>query len=163
TGVAPGAQIAPVRMIPTSSTTAPLSDQQEANALLFGNAPIDVSNNSWNINQQAVGAVRNANGPGPLALQALQTLATQGRNGKGTIVVFAAGNDAGPQTSPGFQNFGVWGSAGSSGYNNTRYTISVGIVDHDGSVNNSDGTQTLYGEVGPSTLVVAPSGSFAIN
>jgi hypothetical protein len=164
TGVAPDAQIAPVRLIPTgtgitAATNNGLTDLEIADALLLNGAPIDVSNNSWNIDPTN----RTAVAPGPLTLQALQTLATQGRNGKGAITVFASGNGAGPETSPGFQNFGVWNSAGSSGYNNSRYTISVGMVDHDGSVNNVDGTQTLYGEVGPSTLVVAPAGSASIN
>ena len=62
--------------------------------------------------------------------------------------MFAAGNDA--------ESFA---SASYNGYVNSRYTIGVGIVDHDGEVDNSDGTSTTYGEMGPSVLIVAPSAS----
>jgi subtilisin family serine protease len=169
TGVAPGATLAPVRIIPVSQVNQVgsngVSDLQIANALILNGAPVDVSNNSWgpDDSSDATGTNRAVAGPGPLTQQALQQLATQGRNGKGEIIVFASGNNAGPINSPGFQSFGNWGSAGSNGYNNSRYTISVGAVDHDGSLNNADGTQTLYSEAGPSTLVVAPSGSNSID
>lgn len=162
TGAAPGAKIAPVRLLPTGGI-GNLSDTQIANALILNGAPLDVSNNSWGPNDGPTGTNRAVAGPGLLTQQALQELATQGRDGKGTVIVFASGNNAGPINSPGFQSFGNWSSAGSNGYNNSRYTISVGAVDHDGGLNNSDGTQTLYSEAGPSTLVVAPSGSASID
>ncbi len=79
---------------------------------------------------------------------ALTNSARTGRNGLGAINVFASGNGA-----------GILDTAESDGYVNSRYTIGVGMVDHDGQVANSDGTTTQYGEVGPSVLVVAPSAS----
>jgi len=89
-------------------------------------------------------------------LQILRDSVIYGRNGLGMINVYASGNDAGP-------SFGQFiGRYGSSSYNplvNSRYTIGVGGVDHDGLYANADGTFTYYPESGPSVLVAAPTGS----
>ncbi len=75
------------------------------------------------------------------------------------INVFAAGNDAGPQHSIGFPSVGNWSSASYNPFVNSRYTIGVTGVDHDGLYANADGTFTDYPEVSPSVLVAAPTGS----
>lgn len=155
-GIAYGAEIMPIKLLPTSFADPPLTNLAISNALTANGAPVDVFNNSWGPSDET----RVVDGPDAFLLGVLQSVATTGRNGLGSILVFASGNGAGPQFSPGFQDIGIWDSAGSDGYVNSRYTIGVGVVDHDGSVYNNDGSLTLYGEVGPSVLVVAPTGSF---
>ena len=53
-------------------------------------------------------------------------------------------------------------SSNYDGYANSRYTIAVTGVDHDGSYRNFDGTVTNYSEAGANVLVAAPIGSTAI-
>ena len=55
-----------------------------------------------------------------------------GRDGLGMINVFASGNGGGPSFGPGFQGFGNYDSADYDPYVNSRYTIGVTGVDHDG-------------------------------
>src|SRR4029077_20881623 len=95
---------------------------------------------------------------GPATALALFNAALFGRGGLGSVNVVAAGNDAGPQFSPGFADIGVWASAEASQLVNSRYTIGVTVADQDGGYNNLyDGTVTAYPEAGPSVLVAAPS------
>ncbi|MBR5160969.1 MAG: proprotein convertase P-domain-containing protein, partial [Thermoguttaceae bacterium] len=76
----------------------------------------------------------------PLELAAIEMGITEGRGGKGAIYVFAAGNE-------GEGNIDV----NMMGYTNSRYGITVGAV-------NQDGTKCEYSNTGASLLVVAPSG-----
>ena len=76
------------------------------------------------------------------------------------INVYASGNDgAAGYFGQGFASLGDWSSASYNPLVNSRYTIGVGAVDHDGLYNNADGTYTSYPESGSSVLVVAPTGS----
>jgi subtilisin family serine protease len=149
TGVAYGATIIPIRLI---SETGNVLDPSAAYVRAIGanGAPVDIYNNSWGPNFAFYG--RAVAGPTVNELIALTNSARLGRNGLGAIHVFASGNDAASVAS-----------AGSNGYVNSRYTIGVGMVDHDGKMANEDGTVTDYGEMSSSVLVVAPSASAPID
>ncbi|MCH2184050.1 MAG: S8 family serine peptidase, partial [Mariniblastus sp.] len=71
-----------------------------------------------------------------------------GRDGLGVIHVWAAGNGGNVNDFSNYDRFA-----------NSRFTIAVTAVDHDGGYNNVDGTITNYGEAGPNVLVAAPSSS----
>jgi GH35 family endo-1,4-beta-xylanase/subtilisin family serine protease/subtilisin-like proprotein convertase family protein len=154
-GVAYGSTIVPIKLLDNGLTF--VSDQAIVNAILAGGAPVDIFNHSWGPFDPE--NPRAASGPSTDVLNALINSATAGRGGLGAIHVFAAGNAAGPQFSPGFQDIGFYDTMGSNGFANSRYVISVGAVDHDGSIFNADGTLSIYGEAGTSLLVVAPSAS----
>ena len=63
------------------------------------------------------------------------------------INVFASGNDGGPAIfDQGFPSLGNYNSASYNPLVNSRYTIGVGGVDHDGLYINADGTFTSYPE-----------------
>ena len=141
TGIAYDATIIPIRFLGAGATNETL-----VNAITANGAPADIYNHSWGPNFAFYG--RSVNAEDPTSMLALSNSARLGRDGLGAIHVFAAGNSNGELHSP-----------GSNMLVNSRYTIGVGIVDHDGQVGNSDGTSTTYGEMGPSVLVVAPSGS----
>jgi subtilisin family serine protease len=153
TGVAYGANIIPIKLVPAGSTTAQLTPAAFIRAIGANGAPIDIYNHSWGPEDVVViDGVRSGNrGVDALTMEELVALtnsARLGRNGLGAIHVWAAGNGA-----------LAWDSAGSDGFVNSRYTIGVGIVDHDGTYLNSDNTTTGYGEMAPSVLLVAPSAS----
>ena len=152
TGVAYGATIVPIRLISASTPEIGTAAFATAfiNALRANGAPIDIYNHSWGPEDAGTSpnANRGVNGPTMNELITLANSASRGRNGLGAIHVWAAGNGA-----------EAYDSAGSDGYVNSRYTIGVGIVDHDGTFANSDGTTTEYGEMAPSVLIVAPSAS----
>ncbi len=80
--------------------------------------------------------------------EALNDSIVFGREGLGVIHVWAAGNGGNVNDFSNYDRFA-----------NSRFTIAVTAVDHDGSYNNVDGTITNYGEVGPNVLVAAPSSS----
>ena len=146
-GVAYNAEIAPIRLFNESpvGSSAP-TDLMVAQALLHQFQVIDVYNHSWGfdpvLNDQGV-----AENPraiidfGPLATLALRNSVFFGRGGLGSIHVFAAGNEA-----------GIRDSGNNSGQVNSRYTIAVGGVIH-------DGTEAGVSEGGAAVLVVAPTGS----
>ena len=92
-------------------------------------------------------------------LSLLRNMVLFGRDGLGMINVFSSGNDGGPSFSPGFESFGNYDSASYNAFSNSRYTITVTGVDHDGQYKNADGTFTSYPEAGTSVLVAAPTGS----
>jgi hypothetical protein len=90
-GVAPGVRIIPIRMGSREDsadgvwTTPLIVDQAIRKAIQLG---ADVINASWQMSKADV-----VDG-------AIQYAATKGRNGKGTVVVCAAGNDGGPVVYP---------------------------------------------------------------
>jgi len=141
TGVAYDATLAALRLIAEPIS---LTDQNIALALFHRPDDIDVYNNSW-----GPADVRLLAGPGPLAAQALMDSVLRGRtadNGVsklGTIHVWAGGNGGAAFDSSNFD-----------AYANSRYTISVGAVDHTGE-------STTYNETGTNILVTAPSGDGA--
>lgn len=152
TGVAYNATIVPIQFLDGNLGSA---DPATVRAISFANQDIDVYNHSWGI---ASGRVADVIPPDLIA--AFRESVLQGRGGLGNIHVFSTGNDAAPTVSG--ENFNVTGPWDYAGYNpfaNTRYTIAVSGVDHDGQYSNVDGTVTPYPEAGPSVLVAAPTGS----
>ncbi|MDY6939455.1 MAG: S8 family serine peptidase [Cyanobacteriota bacterium] len=130
-GAAPGAELAGLRLV-----AAPNTDLDEANALTYQNQEIDIYNNSWGPTDNG----RNLEGPGPLTLAALEEGTTNGRGGLGSIYVWSAGN--------GLQNDD---NVNYDGYANSRYTIAVSGIDHNGK-------QGFYSEPGAPILVTAYGG-----
>lgn len=145
-GVAPGVQIVPVRLIDTPiQTFDPFAD-----AFRFRTDLVDITQNSW-----GPAIVRGLDGPTPSEVLALRDSIVgpnAGRDGLGTIHVFSSGN-SGEELD----------SANYNGWVNSRYTIGVTGVDHDGQYNNVDGTVTSYPESGSSVLIAAPTGSVALS
>ena len=129
-GAAPDASLAGLMLIACGN-----SDSDEANALSHLNNDIDIYSNSWGPSDN--GNVLQA--PGPLMLAAFEDDAYNGRNGLGNVITWAAGN--------GLSNDD---DSNLDGYANSRFTISVTAVDHDGD-------QTNYGEPGANVLISAPS------
>ncbi|WP_027192244.1 S8 family serine peptidase [Fundidesulfovibrio putealis] len=99
----------------------------------------DVVNNSWGLG----GTFNAANNPSNTeTAQALQNAVTLGRNGKGSVVVFAAGNDR------------TMGADSNSDFlTSSPYTISVAAIDHNGKV-------SAYSTPGAANLVSAPTNSY---
>ncbi len=132
-GVAFEATIAGLRLISLAST-----DVTESEAILFKNEQIHVKSNSWGPEDDG----KTLEGPGPLALAALEEGVRSGRNGHGEIYVWAAGN-----------GLDVHDNANYDAYANSIYTIAVGSV-------SDQGLQTDFSEPGACVVVVTPSGSF---
>ena len=142
-GVAPGAQIVPIRLIDFGQT-----EQGFIDSFRFETDQVDITNNSW-----GPAVTRGLAGPTLLENLALRDSVFFGRpdaNGDplGVIHVFSAGNDG-----------LLIDTASYNGWVNSRYTIGVTGVDHTGEYNNVDGTTTGYPETSASTLVAAPTGS----
>lgn len=140
-GVAPDATLISLRL-----TAGAHDDIQEAQAIAYLATPrsganpagmIHVKNASWGPGD---GNFRLA-GPGPLARQALVNAVRDGRGGRGTVFVWAAGNG------------GALGEdANADGYANSPQVIAVGAMDSNGRV-------AGFSEGGACVAVVAPSGS----
>lgn len=136
-GIAHKAGIVGIRLIALANT-----DQQEADSLLWkafeinSDNLVSVNSNSWGPDDDGI----RYEGPGPIAEAALETGATLGRNGKGVVYMWAAGN--GGQASD---------NVNRDGYANSPYVIAVGATDSAGSV-------TFYSERGAAILVNTPSG-----
>lgn len=130
-GVAYEATLVPVRLLGGDIT-----DQHEAGALSHRNDIIDISNNSWGGDDDG----QTKGGAGPLVLQALQNGITTGRDGKGAIFVWAAGNGGLEGDNVNFDT-----------YANSIYTIAVGAL-------NDLGKKADYSEPGACLIVSAPAG-----
>jgi len=114
---------------------APSTDADEASALTYQYNTNDIFSNSWGPFDDGA----RLEGPGTLTLAALQDGVTNGRGGLGNVYIWAAGN--------GLENND---NVNYDGYANSRFTIAVGAVDH-------DGVQSYYSEPGAAMLVTAPS------
>ena len=125
-----GANLAGSRLIACWSP-----DSLEAQALSYMPQSIDIYSNSWGPSDD--GATLAA--PGPLTLAAIESGAYNGRGGLGNIYTWAAGNGLQSQDD-----------SNADGYANSRYTIAVTAVDHNGE-------QSYYAEPGANILVSAPS------
>ncbi|MGB3193274.1 MAG: S8 family serine peptidase [Limnoraphis sp.] len=130
TGAAPNAFLAGLRLTAGAST-----DLMEADALSYLNNNIHIYNNSWG----PVDDGRTKKAPNPLAAMALHIGATQGRQGLGNVYVWAGGNGKESKDNVNYD-----------GYANSRYTIAVAAIDHNGK-------QAFYSEPGASLLVSAHS------
>jgi subtilisin family serine protease len=159
-GVAPGVTLVPITFLdPTNPSVGnPVVDAIRF-SLLNG---VDITNNSWG--PASATGNRVLAGPTVDEILALRDSVIFGRGGLGMINVFASGNGAGAYAQrPGFPGVGTFSQANLNGYANSRYTIAVTGVDHDGSYNNIDGTVTNYMEAGANVLVAAPTGSTSID
>ena len=113
----------------------PVTDAQEAAALIFSYQNNHIFNNSWGPKDDG----RRLEGPGYLADKALAFGTQKGRGGLGSIYVWAGGNGRRFNDNINYD-----------GYANSRFTIAVGAVNH-------FGIQTFYSEPGAPMLVTAPS------
>ncbi|MBA3483326.1 MAG: S8 family serine peptidase, partial [Pirellulales bacterium] len=151
-GIAPGASIVPIRLIDFGQT-----DQAFVDAYRHALQEIDITNNSY-----GPGGFDRALAPtSPNQLLAIRDSVIFGRGGLGVIHVFASGNNGAATYANGFSDLGGLDSSGYNGRLNSRYTIGVTGVDHDGFYSNFDGTTTGYPEISAAILIAAPTGSNA--
>ena len=133
-GVAPEATLYGLRLISGFFTDADVAD---AFTWAPGGTSLDVSSNSWGFtNRLALG------GLDVLGKAALHDAATKGRNGRGQVTVFAAGN----------ARF-IDGNSNRSSTANSRYVVCVAAL-------NSTGVFSSYSSPGSCNLVCAPGGEF---
>ncbi len=111
------------------------TDAEDAAAFAHSNTVIHIKSSSWG----APDGAGLLDGPGPLAAAALAQGTAQGRNGKGVIYVFAAGN-----------GYEYYEDANYDGYVNNINVIAVSAI-------NDTNTQAYYSEPGACILVCAPS------
>jgi subtilisin-like proprotein convertase family protein len=129
-GSAPEATLVGLRLI-----AAPTTDAEEADAFAYRQDIIAVKSNSWGPYDSAYGHA----GPGPLSLAAMQDATTNGRGGKGTVFLWAAGNGNGSGDD---SNYDGWA--------NSPLAIAVSAI-------NDKGRASYYTEPGANILVCAPS------
>jgi len=129
-GSAPEAKVSGLRLI-----GAPTTDAEEADAIAFKQDVIHIKSNSWGPFDSAYGT----GGPGPLGLAAIQNAVANGRGGRGTIFLWAAGNGNGSGDD---SNYDGWA--------NLPQTIAVSAI-------NDKGRPSWYSEPGANILVCAPS------
>ncbi len=139
-GVAPRAGIVGLRLLATA-----IGDSDEATAMAWKASEIipqnqvSINSNSWGPND--TGSV--LQGPGPLTEAALEYGTTTGRNGKGIVYAWAAGNGRTANDN-----------INKDGYANSPFVIAVGA-------SNSAGTYSYYSEPGAALLINAPSGHYS--
>eukprot|EP01134_Creolimax_fragrantissima_P000424 CFRG0424T1 len=109
-GIAPKAKVGGIRLIDGDIT-----DLDEAHALNHALNIVDIYTNSWGPVDDGV----KVEGPGMKAQEALQTGVRDGRNGLGSIYLFASGNGQSVD------------DCNCDGYANSIYTLSIGAVDKD--------------------------------
>ncbi|MBD1909546.1 MULTISPECIES: S8 family serine peptidase [unclassified Leptolyngbya] len=127
TGVAPTASFTAIRL-----TSGCVSDRQEAQVMNHRFQSIAIYNNSWGP-MDGYGLTA----PGPLFQAALARGVQQGRNGLGSLYVWAGGNGRREGDNVNYD-----------GYANSRYVIAVAAI-------NAQGQQTEYSESGACLLVSA--------
>ncbi len=110
-----------------------ITDQTIASALTHELQTIDIYNNSW-----GPGDITRINSVGPQTFAALETAATQGRSGLGSILVYAAGNSS------------LGSNVNYNAYTKSRHTIAVGAL-------GNNGVRADYSTPGAAVVVVAPS------
>ncbi|WP_197527007.1 S8 family serine peptidase [Pirellulimonas nuda] len=169
-GIAYNSTLVPIRVFGFDPEGAP-SDEVIRDAIRYGivgdpttgAAPIDIYIHTWRGGDND----RLTSGPNDVpgsnqptdVLEALRDSVLYGRNGLGAIHVIESGNGANPNPAGDIGINGVWDFGGYDGYVNSRYTIGVTGVDHDGFYNNFDGTFTSYPEAGAGVLVAGQTGS----
>ncbi len=131
-GVAYNAQVLPIDLLTASAT-----DSHESQALGHHLDLVDVSSNSWGPPDDGV----TTDSPGSLALETLENAVTTGRGGKGTIIVWAAGNGRSDQDNLAYD-----------GYASDHRVLAIGAL-------TIGGQRTAYSESGPALFAVAPGGS----
>ncbi|MBK1883549.1 S8 family serine peptidase [Luteolibacter pohnpeiensis] len=129
-GAAPMATLVGYRLIAGDPT-----DAQIAAALNYKSDLVQVKSNSWGPSDGG----NRLGSTGVLTRSALQNATKTGRDGKGTIFVWAGGNGG-----------DVGDNSNYDAYANSIYTIAVGAT-------NSEGTNSYYSEPGSNLIVSAPS------
>jgi subtilisin family serine protease len=129
-GVAPAATLVGLRLI-----AAPTTDLEEAEAFSHAQDIIQIKSNSWGPYDSGYGH----GGPGPLSLAAMQDAVNNGRGGRGTVFLWAAGNG---NYSGDDSNYDGWA--------NSPLAIAVSAI-------NDKGRAAYYSEPGANILVCAPS------
>jgi len=134
-GVSYNSNLIGIRLIADDCSTESTSDEAEADALNHELDVIDIYTNSWGPADDGniLGEI------GPNALKALEDGTSLGREGLGSVYVWAAGN--GQQSGD---------NSNKDAYANSRYTIAVGAT-------NWKGEMTDYSEFGSNVMLVAPS------
>ncbi len=128
-GAAPAAGLVGLRLL--GATT----DINEADALTRSDGVIDIRSNSWGPSDLGT----ELEGPGALTKAAMLDGVTNGRNGKGTIYVWAGGNGKENEDNSNYD-----------GYANAPYSVAVAAT-------TDSGVQAWYSEPGANLLVNAPS------
>ncbi|KAK4684623.1 kexin, partial [Tremellales sp. Uapishka_1] len=129
-GVSYGAKIAGVRIL-----SAPISDADEAAALNYAYQLNDIYSCSWGPPDDG----KSMEAPEGLILKAMVNGVQNGRGGKGSVFVFAAGNGGGVDDQCNFD-----------GYTNSIFSVTVGAVDR-------KGLHPYYSELCAAMMVVTPS------
>ena len=115
------------------------------------NAGADVVNNSWSTLDPSGGGTRSFYPAAVSWESAVQRAVAEGRGGKGTVIVFSAGNGA-EQTGEAIPNGENGDQSNYSGYANNPRVIAVGAVD-------AFGRSLPFSEPGANVLVSAFSGA----
>ncbi|MBC8039146.1 MAG: S8 family serine peptidase [Opitutaceae bacterium] len=147
-GVAPEATLYGLRLI-----AEPTTDQEDAEAMAWKNDVIHIKNNSWgpSTNPSILGTA------GSLWQSAVESGTTSGRDGLGTIFVFASGNG---------KESGAQGNK--NAYGNNIHVVAVGAIDNRGnSASFSEGGSHLVvsapGESTPGIVTTDRTGSNGYN
>lgn len=111
-GVAWDAKVAGIRIL-----SKPITDSDEAEAMTYGFQKNDIYSCSWGPPDDG----KEMGEPGILIKRSMVKAIQDGRGGKGTIYVFAAGNGAARDDNCNFD-----------GYTNSIYSITVGAIDRKG-------------------------------
>ena len=128
-GVAPDAKLVGLNV---------LSAPTEANLMdALGKADIAISNNSWGAGGNGLNEFENL-------VETMQKGCQNGRNGKGTIYLFAAGNSRYGNNNS---------NTNMSSLTNNYYAITVSAV-------NANGTYASYSNYGPTVLVAGTGGEY---
>ncbi|KAJ5976053.1 Proprotein convertase P [Penicillium waksmanii] len=137
-GVAYGSRIAGIRIL-----SAAISDEDEAASINYKYQHNDIYSCSWGPMDDG----KTMDAPGMLIKRAMVNGVQKGRDGKGSVFVFAAGNGATYDDNCNFD-----------GYTNSIYSVTVGAIDRNGD-------HPTYSESCSAQLVVAYSsgGSSAIH
>ncbi|MCX6973123.1 MAG: S8 family serine peptidase, partial [Verrucomicrobia bacterium] len=144
-GVAPEASLVGMRLI-----SGPSTDLDEAEAMAWKSDQIEIKSNSWGYPSVYDGGFYSLYKNSDLANTALKYAIDFGRNGKGTIFTFAAGNSF--EYYDFVNNIDVPSGARVefSDYQGSMYTIAVGAID-------SSGRKSYYSQIGSALVVSAPS------
>lgn len=132
-GTAPEATLVGLRLTAASTT-----DLMESEAMAYRNDVILIKSNSWGPSDNGY----TLDEPGALTKAAFVTATTSGRNNRGTIFLWAAGNGGYTEDQNDNSNY--------DGYANSIYTIAVGAFD-------SKSRRSEYSERGSNVVIVAPS------
>ncbi len=131
-GTAPESRLVGMRLI-----AAEVTDLQESEAMAYLPQLVQIKSNSWGPDDDG----RSLSAPGPMTQAAFANSAATGRDGKGSIFVWAGGNGGATATRD---------NSNYDGYANSIYTIAIGATD-------SRARRADYAEPGANLVVCAPS------